>query len=239
MLSFIAGISLCNRLASISIRNLNISNSQTSSPPSNYFSLQTDEILKHNNLILQSTNSSLIKEIGNHNPVWRKEIFELPLTNKIIENPASNNKIIEDIINIEKSIIDPNSNKNGDAGKQAARLIVIRRSKMKKHKRRKLAKKMKFIWAKALQRKEWKKEKNFLNGLLNKINEARKFSAEEYVRDTIKQATEEVIPRMWKGRKMPKWLIIEQMEKVKKQKTEQKYIFWEECAQNAKKGEQN
>lgn len=42
----------------------------------------------------------------------------------------------------------PNNSKVDDTGIQAARLIVIRRKKMKKHKLRKLRKKMKFEWAK-------------------------------------------------------------------------------------------
>lgn len=45
--------------------------------------------------------------------------------------------------------------------KRAARLIVIRRAKMKKHKWRKLQKKMKFVFAKRRQQKELRKEKAF------------------------------------------------------------------------------
>lgn len=194
--------------------------------------MQLEDALKQNHLTLQSTNTSLIKEIGNHNPVWRKEILELPLTNKIIEeNPTSSNinKIIEDIINVDKTISDPNANKNGETGKQAARLIVIRRRKMKKHKRRKLAKKMKYVWAKSKQRREWKKEKRFLNGLLSRIRGAERFSAEKHVNNIIKQATDEIIPKVWKNRRLPRWLIIELMNERKQKATAEKYKFWEEC----------
>lgn len=89
--------------------------------------------------------------IGIRNPAFRKEIFELPLTNKKIECPLSQqiSKIIDDLPKIEQSIDLPTiSNGVSDQGKQAARLIVIRRRKMKKHKLRKLRKKMKFEWAK-------------------------------------------------------------------------------------------
>lgn len=90
--------------------------------------------------------------IGIRNPSIRKEIFELPLTNKIVENPQKNNlNIIEEISKIEKTIELPTANGSkdeNDVGKQAARLIVIRRRKMKKHKLKKLRKKMKFVWAK-------------------------------------------------------------------------------------------
>lgn len=84
------------------------------------------------------------------NTSWKKEIFEIPLTNKIVENPVNTNKIIEEITKIEKAVDLPaiNGNKSDDVGKQAARLIVIRRRKMKKHKLKKLRKKMKFVWAK-------------------------------------------------------------------------------------------
>lgn len=226
---YFAGISLCSRLASISIRNLNISSSSTPSSVSPHFHPQ--DALKFNQITLQSTNSSLIKEIGGQRPLWRKEIYELPLTNKIVENPTQVNKVIEDISKIEKSIDLPtDSNRNNE--KQAARLIVIRKRKMRKHKLRKLRKKMKFVWAKAKQRREWKKEKRFLNSLLYKIKMAQKFSAEDYVNNVIKQATEDPIPRRYKGRKMPQWLVKELMDKDHQREVAKKYEFWEECRRN-------
>lgn len=104
------------------------------------------------NSIVFSASTSIIKDVGIRNPFWHKEIYEIPLTNKVIENPNQNNqnKIIEEISNIDKQIDLPSviDSSNDDAGKQAARLIVIRRRKMKKHKLKKLRKKMKFEWAK-------------------------------------------------------------------------------------------
>lgn len=89
--------------------------------------------------------------VGIRNPAFRKEILDLPLTNKVIESPSSHqiSKIIDELPKIDRSIDLPTIN-NGvsDQGKQAARLIVIRRRKMKKHKLKKLRKKMKFEWAK-------------------------------------------------------------------------------------------
>lgn len=176
------------------------------------------------------SSSSLINEIGNQRPLWRKEIFEIPLTNKIIENPFNNNnKIIEDIINIDKSINLPTDENKIENGKQAARLIVIRKRKMRKHKLRKLRKKMKFVWGKMKQRREWKKERRFLNGLLYKIKQAQKFSAEEYVTEKIRIATEDPIPRYWKHRRLPEWLVKDLMQKEEQKKVEKKYKFWEEC----------
>lgn len=78
--------------------------------------------------------------------------IESPLTNwSIIETPRMNiQKEINDIMNqitdlrLQTALPD----QVGDKGIQAARLIVIRRKKMKKHKRRKLYKRMKYEWAK-------------------------------------------------------------------------------------------
>lgn len=100
--------------------------------------------------------NSLVKDIGINCPLWRKkEIFEHPLTNKIIENPTIS-KVIEEI-DIDKVLDLPSQNSNGDddAGKQAAKngMIMVRRRKMRKHKLRKLRKKMKYEWAKASSRR--------------------------------------------------------------------------------------
>ncbi|KAG5672267.1 hypothetical protein PVAND_002407 [Polypedilum vanderplanki] len=228
----IKGISICSRLASISIRNLNVSSN--SSPLSvssslNPAFLHNIEKSKLNGLSLQST-ASIVNEIGYRQPIWKKEIFELPLTNKIVEIPTQiNQKIIEEITNIDKTINLPTGNKSDENGKQAARLIQIRKRKMKKHKLRKLRKKMKFVWGRAKQRREWKKERRFLNGLLDQIKVAQKFSAEEFVEDKIRKATTDPLPRHYKGRKLPQWLIRELLEKDRLKAVEKKYQFWEEC----------
>ncbi|KAJ9581551.1 hypothetical protein L9F63_023271 [Diploptera punctata] len=76
------------------------------------------------------------------------------------------------------------------AEKQAARLIVIRRQKMKKHKLRKLRIKMKYEWAKVRQRREMRKEKAFQAQLIAQIKDAEKFDAETYVAGRIAKAHE-------------------------------------------------
>jgi len=53
---------------------------------------------------------------------------------------------------------------------QAARLIVIRRKKMKKHKLKKLRKRMKYVWAKVRQKRELRKEKAFQAELLTQVS---------------------------------------------------------------------
>lgn len=229
----VPGTSLCLRLIANSCRNYNISTN-----PARITQNLIPSLLINNNepnksgypLYLQSSYGKLNNEIGIQRPIWKKEIFELPLTNKIIESPNQiNNKIIEDVLDINKSIDLPTNDKISDNIKHAARLIVIRKRKMRKHKLRKLRKKMKFVWAKAKQRREWKKEKRFLNSLLNQIKAAQKFSAEEYVDEMISKATESPPPKYYKSRRMPTWLILEILEKEKQKNLDRKYKFWEEC----------
>lgn len=63
--------------------------------------------------------------------------------------------------------------------------------------------------------------------LLRQISEAEKFSAEEYVMGKIKQATEDPIPRFWKGKRLPQFIIKEKLEQQTKERLEQKYKLWE------------
>lgn len=65
--------------------------------------------------------------------------------------------------------------------KRAAALVQIRKKKMKKHKLRKLRKRMHFLWAKRRFRREKKKEQVFRAELLAQIHEAQAFDAEKYV----------------------------------------------------------
>lgn len=79
----------------------------------------------------------------------------------MIENPLIYSDVEEPIGNVVKEIMDKitdrpaqdfelptGNNAVGEEGIQAAVLIGIRRRKMKKHKLKKLRKKMKFEWAK-------------------------------------------------------------------------------------------
>lgn len=56
-----------------------------------------------------------------------------------------------------------------------------------------------------------KKEKEFRAVLVQQCKEADAFSAEEYVAGKLQNLNEIVIPRCWKGKKMPQWWIREQM----------------------------
>ncbi|KAK4311374.1 hypothetical protein Pmani_017123 [Petrolisthes manimaculis] len=88
--------------------------------------------------------------------------------------------------------------------KQAARLIGIRRKKMKKHKLKKLRKKMKFVWAKTRQRREYKKEKLFQAEEMAKIKEFGAFNAEEYVSEFLRQINNMPQPGTRTKRQYPK-----------------------------------
>lgn len=74
-------------------------------------------------------------------------------------------------------------------------MIEIRRMKMKKHKRKKFLKKMKFELAKRKLRRRMRKEKLFQAELLAQINEADKFSAEQYVADKLSRLKDVPRPR--------------------------------------------
>ncbi|KDR07801.1 uncharacterized protein LOC110839942 isoform X2 [Zootermopsis nevadensis] len=101
--------------------------------------------------------------------------------------------------------------KGGLVEKQAARLIVIRRRKMKKHKLKKLRKKMKFEWAKVRQRRELRKEKAFQAQLIAQIKEAEKFDAEKYVAERLHEAHKVPLPRTWRGKRLPFFIIKEKL----------------------------
>lgn len=139
------------RLLAASLRNLSISSSsqqQTSNSSSAGRICHQD--VAFSPLTLRQ-NTKIINDIGINCPLWRKkEIFELPLTNKVIESPTKINKVVEDVIDENKTAILPDNTKSeDDTGKQAKNhMILIRRIKMNKHKLRKLRKKMKYEWAK-------------------------------------------------------------------------------------------
>lgn len=146
------GTSVSTRLLACSLRSLSVSSASTPKNPFLVGKLEEHELRLQP--LLARHNNSLIKDVGISFPLWRKkEIFELPLTNKIIENPTTISKVIEEIFDVDKVIDLPTHNSNGDddTGKQAKNgMIMIRRRKMRKHKLRKLRKKMKFEWAKVL-----------------------------------------------------------------------------------------
>uniref|UniRef100_A0A182MWR5 Ribosomal protein mS38 C-terminal domain-containing protein n=1 Tax=Anopheles culicifacies TaxID=139723 RepID=A0A182MWR5_9DIPT len=140
-----------------------------------------------------------------------KEIIDIPLVSRIIETPVQRpglgEPIGDNLAVIPSLELPTDTTAKDEHGKQAARLIVIRRRKMRKHKLKKLRKRMKFEWLKLRQRRELKKEKLFQAELIGQIKEAEKFSAEAYVASKLRQATEVPLPRFWKGKRLPQFLI--------------------------------
>jgi hypothetical protein len=76
--------------------------------------------------------------------------------------------------------------------KQAARMIVIRRRKMKKHKLKKLRKVRKFEYRRMALKRKTKKEKEFQMQLSAQVKEAEKFDAKSYVEGIIRIAKEDL-----------------------------------------------
>lgn len=165
--------------------------------------------------ILDSTNSDDIKFIPgtlnidfgirtNGNLI--KNIIEMPVT-KIspLQEPVKRLPIHYDLPISEKSIDLPTNGKIFE--KQAVRLIVIRRKKMKKHKRRKLRKKMQFIWAKVRHKRNVQREKLFQAELINKIKQAQAFDAKVYVKERLNILNKERIPRTFRGEILPAEMI--------------------------------
>ncbi|XP_032669334.1 uncharacterized protein LOC116843216 [Odontomachus brunneus] len=102
--------------------------------------------------------------------------------------------------------------------KLAVRLIVIRRKKMKKHKRRKLRKKMKFVWAKIRHRRNREKIKIFNAEMIVKIKEAQAFDARKYVKGKLDILNKEILPRTYRGELLPPEMIKQFLEKKKAKK---------------------
>lgn len=144
-------------------------------------------------------------------PTTNKRIEDFPIKNIVIESPRNSMlNEIKDIINNQRVIETPAHN-TSDEVIQAARMIVIRRHKMRKHKLKKLRKRMKFEWAKVRQRRELRKEKAFQAVLITQIKEAEKFSAEQYVAEKLVALNTVPIPRLWKGKRLPQFIIKEKL----------------------------
>lgn len=61
------------------------------------------------------------------------------------------------------------------------------------------------------QRRELKKEKEFQAGLIQQCKEAESFSAEKYVQERLDKLNEIPIPKRWKGKHLPEFIIREKL----------------------------
>jgi len=135
-----------------------------------------------------------------------RNIIEMPIT-KIspLQEPAKRMPIRYDSPVPVKSVDLPT---NGIIfNKQAVNMIKIRHKKMKKHKRRKLRKKMAILWAKIKLKRNQKKEKLFQTELIGKVKEAQEFDAKEYVNEKLNILNKEKLPRTYRGEILPAEMI--------------------------------
>ncbi|XP_060530333.1 uncharacterized protein LOC132704380 [Cylas formicarius] len=140
------------------------------------------------NLTLNSRTPVIPSSLTSNPHIWRENgVLKLPtIINTRLDFPND--------ATFKPPLADPETKKQIEAPalpesstpKEAVRLIVIRRKKMKKHKLKKLRKKMKFEWAKRRQKRELKKEKAFQAVLIKQCKDAENFSAEKYVNDKLK-----------------------------------------------------
>ena len=126
-----------------------------------------------------ATNTKLSKDI-NILELWKSPQklpgLAVPLEKK---NPVTPTEIL----NPSEAIIE----------KHAARMIVIRRRMMKKHKLRKLRKRRKFEYRRIALKRKTLKERAFEMKLVAQIKEAESFDPKNYVENMIRKAKEEYV----------------------------------------------
>ncbi|XP_053982590.1 uncharacterized protein LOC128878418 [Hylaeus volcanicus] len=164
-------------------------------------------------------------DFANPDGVKNKNIIETPFKNiPSMEEPLTQYPNQHDIPLVDKSFELPPSENVWE--KLAVRLIVIRRHKMKKHKRRKLRKRMKYLWAKIRLRRNLRREKEFQAELINKIKVAEAFDPKAYVNERLSILQREFIPRTYKGEILPQYEIKQFLDKEKAQKERRANKVW-------------
>ncbi|XP_043236730.1 formin-like protein 18 isoform X1 [Amphibalanus amphitrite] len=102
---------------------------------------------------------------------------------------------------------------SGDRGRrQAARLVVIRRRKMRKHKLKKLRKRMRYVWAKVKLRRSIRREKAFQAEQMAMIADARRFDPRQYMDEIIEKSSTLPMATKRHGKRLPYFIRLE-MEK--------------------------
>lgn len=161
-------------------------------------------------------------DFGNPDNPIKKNINELPLSKIItsIQEPVIQQSIQDKLPSLDKSYELPTMENVTE--KLAVRLIVIRRKKMKKHKRKKLRRKMKFIWEKIRARRNVAKEKAIQADLLSKIKNAETFDVKAYVDEKLAFIKKERIPRTYRGEILPEAMIKQFLDEKRKKKEEKR-----------------
>ncbi|CAG9861984.1 unnamed protein product [Phyllotreta striolata] len=136
--------------------------------------------------------------IGSNSWMWkRNEDINLPKSNSLnlnFELPNGLRTILPLVDPIQREEIEAPA-QDDSIEKQAITMLVIRRKKMKRHKLRKLRKRMKYEWAKKRQRRELKKEKEFVSMLIQRCKKGEEFSAEEYVTEKLNKYKQVLLAR--------------------------------------------
>lgn len=132
-------------------------------------------------------------------------------TLKVYQDIASPKFIADPLINNIKIIDAPVSGRPEKM--EAVRMILIRRRKMRKHKLRKLRKRMKFVFAKRKLRRQLRRVQAFRTELLTQVEAADKFDAKVYVENIINtiryqpsdETLQEMLERYRLRKKENKW----------------------------------
>jgi len=129
-----------------------------------------------------------------------RNIIETPIKIPPLQEPAKRLPIEYNSPVPPKSVDLP---MNGRIIDKQANMIRIRHKKIRKHKRRKLRKKMKFIWEKIRFKRTERRERLFHGGLIAKVTEAQAFDAKEYVKEKLNILNEKRLPRTYRGEILP------------------------------------
>lgn len=155
---------------------------------------------------------------GNPDNSTNKNINEIPLSKIIssIQEPVIQHSIRDELPLVDKSLELPSV--ENVIEKLAIRLIVIRREKMKKHKRRKLRRRMKVIWEKIRSKRNILKEKKLQEKLIGKIKHAEAFDFKQYIQSQLEFIKRERLPKTYRGEILPEAMIKKFIEEGRKKK---------------------
>ena len=163
-------------------------------------------------------------DFGNLDNAPKRNIIETPFKNiPSMEEPLQRRPIQHDLPLEDRSVeLPPTEN---IIEKLATRLIVIRRQKMKKHKRKKMRKRLQFVMAKMRQKRNTIRENAFQAELIAKIKEAEMFDAKSYVNEKLALLQKEFIPRSYMGEILPQSMIKHFLEEKKAAKQRRRNKF--------------